>query len=212
MSDTDPSLIVFYIDKGSNKGCYRIGRHLKSDGTVSGWIPTDPAPPIEVLGFGANVQTAAIATAAIRAGEIDLVVFHVDDKTTDPRDHDKGYYRIGWNIDPHTGVALGGWTTDITVPGWFGNNVQGAGIALVDLDDDGSLELIVFHVDEGGSDHNKGYYRIGWKLDPTTGQIQNGWSWYAGPSSQEPLSDYTIPGWFGNQVCHGGLAVAELLP
>jgi hypothetical protein len=45
------------------------------------------------------------------------------------------------------------------VPGWFGWENQGAGIALADLNGNARQDLIVFHVDNPGGE-NHGYYRI----------------------------------------------------
>jgi hypothetical protein len=45
------------------------------------------------------------------------------------------------------------------VPGWFGAEDQGAGIALADLNGTGLPEMIVFHVDNPGGE-NHGYYRV----------------------------------------------------
>jgi hypothetical protein len=51
------------------------------------------------------------------------------------------------------------------VPGWFGWENQGGGIATADLDGNGRPELIVMHVDNPARD-NHGYYRIGWNVRP----------------------------------------------
>jgi hypothetical protein len=45
------------------------------------------------------------------------------------------------------------------VPGWFGNEDQGAGIALADVNGNGRQELLVFHVDNPGGE-NHGWYRV----------------------------------------------------
>lgn len=45
------------------------------------------------------------------------------------------------------------------VPGWFGWEDQGAGIAVADVNRNGRPDLVIFHVDNPGGD-NHGYYRV----------------------------------------------------
>lgn len=60
------------------------------------------------------------------SGRPDLVVFHVDN----PGGENHGYYRIGWDISQ--GGLVQTWSAIKAVPGWFGAEDQGAGIALWD--------------------------------------------------------------------------------
>jgi hypothetical protein len=66
-------------------------------------------------------------------------------------------------------VVGGGWSDIKQVPGWFGWENQGGGIALADINGSGTQDLVVFHIDNANED-NSGYYRIGWNLD-TSGNI-----------------------------------------
>jgi len=232
MGTGNTDLVVFHINdfsgnRDKDKGFYRIGRQLSPQtGEASIWIPQPNQEPLSVPGmYGKDVQTSAITVASIRAADKhDLIVFHVDAGSGrdqryqipgGPADWNKGFYRIGWNIDPQTGVARDGWTDPILVPGWYGLNTQGAGIAAVDLDGDGWLELIVFHIDhgtdsDGNSLGNIGFYRVGLRLDPNDGQIKGGWSWHAAP---DPLtSPYVVPGWFGDRSAHAGIAIGNFRP
>ena len=70
-------------------------------------------------------------------------------------------YRIGRGLDAAGNVAA--WTTPQQVPGWFGWENQGGGIAVADLDGNSRYELIIYHIDNPGGE-NHGYYRIGWNL------------------------------------------------
>ena len=191
--DGVPELIVFHIDhpSGGNHGYYRIGWGLNSAGQITGiWTG-----PVEIPGwFGDENQGGGIAVADLNGdGVPELIVFHIDH----PSGGNHGYYRIGWGLDG-TGQITGGWTTTpIEIPGWFGDQSQGGGIAVADLNGDNVPELIVFHIDHP-SGGNNGYYRIGWELDGT-GQILDGWT---GP--------VLISGWFGDQNQGGGIAVADL--
>jgi hypothetical protein len=143
--------------------------------------------------FGWEDQGADIALFDINAnGRPDLVVFHVDN----PGGDNHGYYRIGWNLDVN-GNVTGGWSTIKSVPGWFGWENQGSGIALFDINGNGRRDLIVFHLDNPEGD-NHGYYRIGWNLD-ANGNVSGGW----GPVT-------AVPGWFGWENQGAGIAVADI--
>ena len=80
----------------------------------------------------------------------------------------------------------------IAVPGWFGAEGQGAGIAVADLTGSGRPDLVVFHLDNPGGE-NHGYYRIGFDLD-TAGR----------PASWSDV--IAVPGWFGAE--NQGAAIA----
>ncbi len=187
-----PDLVVFHIDNpgGENHGYYRIGWNLDGNGNVTGgWSPIMPVPGW----FGAEDQGAGIAIVDINGnGRPDLVVFHVDN----PGGENHGYYRIGWNLD-NNGNVTGGWSPIMPVPGWFGAEDQGAGIAIVDINGNGRPDLVVFHVDNPGGE-NHGYYRIGWNLD-NNGNVTGGWS---------PIIE--VPGWFGAEDQGAGIAVTNL--
>jgi hypothetical protein len=187
-----PDLVVFHIDHpaGGNVGYYRVGWNLDISGKVTGgWTP-----PVTVPGwFGNENQGGGIAIADIsKNGMPDLVVMHIDN----PGGPNRGYYRIGWNVNG-SGVVTGGWTSPIPIPGWFGNETQGAGIAVADVDNDGFLDLIVFNLDDP-SGPNRGYYRIGKRLD-AFGNVTGGWS-----------TVVPIAGWFGNENQGGGIAAFDI--
>lgn len=190
-NDGQLDLIIFYIDNqaGENKGYYRIGWNLNADGKVM----NDWSGPKEVPGwFGAENQGAGIAVVDLNNdGRPELIVFHIDN----PGGGNKGYYRIGWNLDIE-GNVTDGWSSPVEVPGWFGDETQGAGIAIGDINDDGQPELIVLHIDNPGGG-NRGYYRIGWNMD-SKGKVAQ-WS-----------DRIPIPGWFGDETHEAGIAIADL--
>ena len=79
--------------------------------------------------FGKQNHGASIALADLnKNGRADLVIFYIEH----PEGENRGYYRIGRNLDAN-GCATGGWTEPIQVPGWFGTQNQGAGIAITTL-------------------------------------------------------------------------------
>jgi hypothetical protein len=187
-----PDLFVLHLDNpsGDNRGYYRVGKDMDAVGNITGgW-----SAPIAIPDwFGHENQGGGIAVGDISGnGRPDLVVFHIDN----PGGDNHGYYRIGWNLDAN-GNVTGGWTQPILVPGWFGHENQGGGIALADINGSGRPDLVVFHVDNPGGD-NHGYYRIGWNLD-TSGNVTSGWT------APKP-----VPDWFGHESQGAGIAVADL--
>lgn len=184
-------LLVFQIDHpgGENHGYYRIGWDLDNFGIAQSWSSIKTVPG----GFGAETQGAGVALADIKGnGLIDLLVFHIDN----PSGNNHGYYRIGWNLNP-SGDPTGGWSPIKPAPGWFGAENQGAGVALADINGNGSQDLIIFNIGNP-SGENYGYYRIGWNLDKN-GDVMGGWSDFK-----------TIPGSLGPENQGGGIAVADL--
>ncbi len=155
--DGRPELIVFQIDNpgGENHGYYRIGWNLNANGDVTGgWSPVKPIPGW----FGAENQGGGIGVADInRDGRPELVVFHIDN----PAGDNHGYYRIGRGINTNGDVTS--WSEPRPIPGWFGWENQGGGIAIADINGDRKYDLVVYHIDNPGGE-NHGYFRIGWNL------------------------------------------------
>lgn len=146
--------------------------------------------------FGSQNQGAGIATARINDNtRPDLIVFHIDN----PPGANRGYYRIGWDLNP-SGVPAGGWSERKSLPNesWFGAQSAGADIAVADVNGNGRPDLLVFHIDareRSRSDYdekdfdqvepNRGYYRIGWDLT-RDGDVSGGWT-----------DPWQLPGKFG---------------
>jgi hypothetical protein len=53
------------------------------------------------------------------------------------------------------------------VPDWFSFENQGANVAIADVDGDGQLDIVVLMVDHPTPGPNRGFYRVGRKLDAT---------------------------------------------
>jgi hypothetical protein len=164
------NLFVMMVDhpgQQPNRGLYRMGRNLSTDGMVTGgWTDWLDIPDW----FSFENQGADIATADLfNNGGLDLVVLMVDN----PPGQNRGLYRVGRGLDAD-GKVTGGWTPWIDVPDWFSWENQGAGITVTPRDAQGRCHLIVFMVDNPPGP-NRGLYRIGRDL-AADGTVQGGWS------------------------------------
>jgi hypothetical protein len=191
-----PDLVVLNIDhpEGGNIGYYRIGFDLKQNKDATRWSPI-----MKINGwFGDSTAAADIAIVDLNNNGIpDLIIFHIDN----PDGGNSGYYRVGWDLKPNGEVSS--WdahlSDPIKVPGWFGDETQGGGIAIADINQNGIPDLIIFHIDNPDYG-NKGYYRICWDLDSKGEGI-----WDA--SFDPPIR---VLGWFGDENQGGDIAVADL--
>jgi hypothetical protein len=190
--DGQQDLVVFMVDvrPQQNRGLFRIGRKLDVLGNVTGgWTPWVDVPDW----FSWENQDAAITLGAPDGqGRCDLYVFMIDNGL----ENNRGVYRIGRKLDA-LGNITGGWTDWIDVPDWFFWENQGAGIAIADLNNNGSPDLIVSHVDNAPNNQNQGFFRIGRNLDADGNTAD--WSDWLG-----------VPHWFSWENQGAGIAVATL--
>ena len=93
-----------------------------------------------------------------------------------PDGPNQGYYRSG---PLHADGTVSAWRPWGAVPDWYFWENQGAGVAVADLDGDGTPELVVMAVDNPPG-QNGGYYTVGWRL--AAGRPADGWGpWQAIP-------------------------------
>jgi hypothetical protein len=196
--NSQPDLVVFMIDNPpqQNRGLYRVGRDLDANGNVTGgWSPWIDVPdwfPWENQGGGIAL------TPRDAQGRQNLVVFMIDN----PPGPNAGWYRIGRDIDGD-GTVRGGWSAWTPVPGWFSWENQGGGVAVADTQHDGTLDLIVFQIDNATTPpsptgQNQAFFRIGTGLADTGAVAEWGSDWLG------------IPHWFSWENQDGGIAAATL--
>ena len=158
IGDTDengkPNLIVYWIDDpyGENRGRYRVSSDLHHDGSVKSWTEA-----YDITGhFGSENQGGGIAVGDYDGdGKPNFIVFYIDN----PWHDNHGYCKISENIN-HNG-SVSGWKDRFEVPGWFGWDSSGGGIAMGDYDGSGNPNLFIFHINNS-SGENSANYRVGY--------------------------------------------------
>jgi len=156
--------LVYDNPAGQNNLRYRIGWDVNNRGKTSNWSRT-----FQVDGMGHEGQGAGIVVANIDGDpRPDLLVMVYDN----PAGPNNFRYKIGWNLGP--GGAVSSWSGVTQVDG-VGNEGQGAGVALANLDGNARPELFVMAYDNPAGP-NTFRVKIGWNID-TQGQTTQ-WSRY----------------------------------
>lgn len=167
-SNPRPEIIVMAHDivNGWNDFRWRIGYNPDNSG-----LPTPTGPSGErwrgvtaIPGCGTEADGAGLAAGDIDGnGRPDLVFTAYDD----PAGNNEYRYKVLLNPDRRgSGTLIPADVRGYRVRGQ-GHTAEGAGLALVNLDEDPRLELIVMSYDTGtsASPANRFNYKIGWNLD-----------------------------------------------
>ncbi len=188
-----PDLIVFMIDNavGKNRGLYKVGKDLDADGKVTGgWTAWTDIPDW----FSWENDGGSIAIADLDGdGRLELLVFMIDA----PIGPNQGLYKIGRSLDGD-GKVTGGWTGWLPVPNWFSDHNQGAGIAVTDLQNNSSRDVVFFQIDDALT-QNQAFFKIASNMAMDGTVIADDWSPWLG-----------VPGWFSWQNQGGGIAIGAL--
>ncbi|MCS6768106.1 MAG: hypothetical protein RMJ59_06090 [Candidatus Nitrosocaldus sp.] len=115
-----------------------------------------------------ETQGADIAAGAVNDGStVDYVLAWADN----PVGANSIRYRYGWDVSSSTGVPSS-WSTDYSITG-IGDETQGVGVNLINLDSNSRLDLIIAWIDNPVG-NNTIKYRIGWNID--TSGVPASWS------------------------------------
>jgi|GEM_PF-4644320 len=179
--DSRLEMVSLFVDnpEGENRLYYRVGWNLNEDGLAEEWTPTASRGYLieeATNSLGAETQGAGVTFAFLDDDpRPEMVTMFVEDREFDNTIR----YRIGWNID-EAGIASDGWTPNsrgfaVTEgPPQLGWETAGAGISILQLDENPMPELLTLFVDNAVGE-NVMYYRIGWNVN-SSGVVTDGWT------------------------------------
>jgi hypothetical protein len=136
--DPRPDLIVAVYDNppGPNNFRYKIGWNLSTGGAVTSWSNVTFVPGVGDEGQGSGVAFGNLDTDP----RPDMLLMAYDN----PAGPNTFRVRVGWNVNA-AGVATS-WSAFTTLAG-VGDEGQGAGIRLVNTDDDARPEMLLMAYD-----------------------------------------------------------------
>jgi len=189
-----PEVVLGWVDAGDRQAYYRVGWDVDAAGVVSRW---DAPRPIGLVTSGQGVQGVGLDLQDLDGnGRPELIFGYVVYlPPTDGGGVNRGYYRIGWDMDPSGHVAR--WGGDTQIKGAFGTQDQGLGLTVADSDADGRLEVIVNWV-RNPDGENLYAYVIGDDLGADGGVD----FWVPG---------VPLPGWVGAETAGAAAAMADLV-
>jgi hypothetical protein len=164
-----------------NYGHYSIGWNPDENGETDNWTGRFNAGAVGGGSTGKNNQGGGITAGYIDDNElIDLVVFFI----YNPSGVNKGFYRIGWNINATTGVAAK-WDPAIEVPNMVVNQdldisfltsrSAGGGVAIGNIGGTSQPDLVFYNISVNPDGINQGKFIIGYDINSTTGEMDNVW-------------------------------------
>jgi hypothetical protein len=153
--DPRPELVLMAYDNpsGPNTFRYRVGFNVGTDGRTNTWSPTMIVGGVGNEGQGADVDVADLD----RNGRPELILMAYDA----PAGPNSYRYRIGWNLDG--AGTTGDWQDgSVTYPG-NGDEGQGAGLAVIDLDGVRTDLLLLAYDNPAGA--NEFRWNVAYNLD-----------------------------------------------
>lgn len=135
-------LLIGYIDapSHSNKGYYNIGWNLNSNGYAASW---SDRRTIEGSFWTSNADCGITIGDITGDGKNDLISFYVDNTSGT----DKAYFRVGESLNKY-GFVEGAWHGPYPYTGTYGKATDGAGVAIGDVNKDGKMDILTYHIDD----------------------------------------------------------------
>ena len=201
--NTTSDMLFYYIDnpEGQNHGYYRIQFDMEQDGT-GGTLGERHSIPQAL--FGPESEGGGVTLGDINKNGIpDLVVYNIDD----PSGENTARYIIGYDLDASGAASY--WSDVYTAgyhngtPIWIfhplpiGSENEGGGIALADINKNGTLDLIMYYIDNPDGE-NHPYYYIGWDIGKD-GAVSH-WS------ERKRMGPFTL----GSHNEGGGIAIGDI--
>ncbi|MCX8105229.1 MAG: M57 family metalloprotease [Ignavibacterium album] len=149
-------LIFMSLDNpvGNNNFRYVIAYDINTNGFPSYYSSNY----VQITGMGSEAQGAGVAVGYINNNILpDLILMSLDN----PPGANNIRYKIGWDLNS-SGIASS-WSNYIQIDG-MGNDADGAGISLYNLDSDPRPEIVLMVIDDP-QHTNEFRYKIGWNLD-----------------------------------------------
>ncbi len=153
-------MVVGTVDdaSGENIITYSVGWDLNTSGGISSYSGTHT----KTGWVGSVTEDLGLDIADMDGnGKPDLVISWVDAPSGD----DVHVYQVGYDLSPSTGAVSSGWsgsgsaaTTARTLNARLGEVTHGADVAVYDFNNDGSKDLVSFHIDHVND--NTGYMSV----------------------------------------------------
>ncbi len=188
-SDGKKEVIMMGIDNpdGANAFRYRVGSDMNENGKFREWSGLYEAD----YKLQGNTSGGGVAVRDLNGnGKPDLILMAVNDLDG----ANSLTFMIGWDLDAN-GKVTGGYSQH-TTDAILGDRTEGAGLAIADLDGNGSPEYIIDTVDDpdGANRHN---YLIGWNANAQ--------------GTPESISQrYIAAGSLSSTCAGGGLAICDI--
>jgi len=149
----DLILMAYDAPSGPNQFRYKIGYNLDANGNPAFWSSVKYISGIADISRGAGISFGDID----KNGTLDIILMAYDY----PSGSNQIRYKVGYNVN--TNGDAGSWSTTKYVPG-MADIINGCAISLNDVDNNGTLDLVVF-VEDNPSGENQYRYKIGFNMN-----------------------------------------------